>query len=87
MINFGPSSQLKAWFDHVTWPGVTFSYGDTAPTGQLTGKKVYLALFRATGPTGRHINGRLRTLSVDERHRSTCSERGSLARLQFDQAD
>lgn len=42
MINFGLSSQLKAWFDHVTWPGVTFSYGDAGPKGLLTGKKVYL---------------------------------------------
>jgi len=42
MINFGPSSQLKAWFDHVTWPRVTFGYGDTGPKGLLTGKKVYL---------------------------------------------
>lgn len=42
MMNFGPSSQLKAWFDHVTWPGVTFSYGTGAPQGLLTGKKVYL---------------------------------------------
>lgn len=42
MINFGPSSQLKAWIDNVTWPGVTFSYGTGAPQGLLTGKKVYL---------------------------------------------
>jgi len=42
MINFGPSSQLKAWFDHVTWPRVTFGYGDTGPKGLLTDKKVYL---------------------------------------------
>lgn len=42
MINFGPSSQLKAWFDHVTWPRVTFGYSDTGPKGLLTGKKVYL---------------------------------------------
>lgn len=42
MINFGPSSQLKAWFDHVTWPGITFSYGDTGSKGLLVGKKVYL---------------------------------------------
>ena len=42
MINFGPSSQLKAWFDHVTWPSVTFGYGDNGPKGLLTGKKVYL---------------------------------------------
>lgn len=42
MINFGLPSTLKAWFDHVTWPGVTFSYGDAGPKGLLTGKKVYL---------------------------------------------
>ncbi|MTV41820.1 FMN-dependent NADH-azoreductase [Duganella radicis] len=47
MINFGPSSQLKAWFDHVTWPGVTFSYGSGGPQGLLSGKKVYLVV--ATG--------------------------------------
>ncbi|WP_200894095.1 NAD(P)H-dependent oxidoreductase [Xanthomonas sp. MUS 060] len=42
MMNFGPSSQLKAWIDHVTWPGITFSYGTDASQGLLTGKKVYL---------------------------------------------
>ena len=47
MMNFGPSSQLKAWFDHITWPGVTFSYASGAPKGLLTGKKVYLVT--ATG--------------------------------------
>jgi len=47
MMNFGPPSQLKAWFDHVTWPGVTFSYGEAGPQGLLTGKKVYLVA--ATG--------------------------------------
>lgn len=48
MINFGPSSQLKAWFDHITWPGVTFGYGGAGrPQGLLTGKKVYLVT--ATG--------------------------------------
>ncbi|MEX3686662.1 FMN-dependent NADH-azoreductase [Paraburkholderia sp. BR14263] len=47
MINFGLPSQLKAWFDHVTWPGVTFGYGDAGPKGLLTGKKVYLVT--ATG--------------------------------------
>ncbi|URL58035.1 NAD(P)H-dependent oxidoreductase [Luteibacter flocculans] len=47
MINFGLPSPLKAWFDHVTWPRVTFGYGDTGPKGLLTGKKVYLVT--ATG--------------------------------------
>lgn len=43
MINFGVSSQLKAWFDHITWPGVTFGYSEAGrPQGLLTGKKVYV---------------------------------------------
>jgi len=47
MMNFGPSSQLKAWLDHITWPGVTFSYAGGMPKGLLTGKKAYLVT--ATG--------------------------------------
>ncbi|MDF0521927.1 NAD(P)H-dependent oxidoreductase [Bradyrhizobium yuanmingense] len=44
MINFGPSSQLKAWFDYITWPGVTFKYDQNGPKGLLSGKKVYLVV-------------------------------------------
>ncbi len=47
MINFGPSSLLKAWFDHIIWPGVTFGYGEDGPKGLLSNKKVYLVT--ATG--------------------------------------
>jgi FMN-dependent NADH-azoreductase len=42
MINFGPPSSLKAWFDHVVWPGVTFRYAGNSVEGLLKGKKVYL---------------------------------------------
>ena len=42
MINFGPSSQLKAWFDHVTWPRVTFGYRD--PKDSFTFKAHAFAL-------------------------------------------
>lgn len=42
MMNFGPSSQLKAWIDNITWPGITFSYETGVPHGLLAGKKVYL---------------------------------------------
>ncbi len=43
MINFGLPSQLKAWFDHITWPSVTFGYSAAGrPQGLLNGKKVYL---------------------------------------------
>jgi FMN-dependent NADH-azoreductase len=44
MINFGPSSILKAWLDHIVWPGRTVAYSETGPKGLMTGKKVYLAI-------------------------------------------
>lgn len=42
MINFAPSSQLKAWFDHVIWPGVTVRFTAHGAEGLITGKKAYL---------------------------------------------
>jgi len=39
MYNFGMSSTLKAWFDHVLRVGVTVRYGENGPQGMLTGKK------------------------------------------------
>lgn len=39
MYNFGMSSTLKAWFDHVLRAGITFRYGDNGPEGLMTGKK------------------------------------------------
>lgn len=43
-INFGISSTLKSWIDHVARAGRTFSYGKDGPKGHLTGKKVYIVL-------------------------------------------
>lgn len=42
MMNFGPSSQLKAWIDNITRPGITFGYETGIPHGLLIGKKVFL---------------------------------------------
>jgi FMN-dependent NADH-azoreductase len=39
MYNFGISSTLKAWFDHVLRAGVTFRYTPDGPEGLMTGKK------------------------------------------------
>ena len=39
MYNFGMSSTLKAWFDHVLRAGMTFRYGENGPEGLMTGKK------------------------------------------------
>ncbi|HEX8268472.1 MAG TPA: NAD(P)H-dependent oxidoreductase [Flavobacterium sp.] len=45
LINFTIPSQLKAWIDHVTRPGKTFSYGaDGRPAGLVVNKKIYIAM-------------------------------------------
>jgi FMN-dependent NADH-azoreductase len=38
MYNFGISSQLKAYFDHIARAGVTFRFTDAGSIGLLTGK-------------------------------------------------
>ncbi|RWB24344.1 MAG: FMN-dependent NADH-azoreductase [Mesorhizobium sp.] len=43
-INFGISSTLKSWVDHVARSGKTFAYGESGPKGLVTGKKVYIVL-------------------------------------------
>jgi FMN-dependent NADH-azoreductase len=40
MYNFGVSTGLRAWFDHVLRAGETFSYSEAGPKGLLTGKRV-----------------------------------------------
>ncbi|MDQ8755916.1 NAD(P)H-dependent oxidoreductase [Sphingosinicella sp. LHD-64] len=56
MYNFGMSSTLKAWFDHVLRAGVTFRYTEAGPEGLLTGKKTIViesrAGFYSDGPAG-----------------------------------
>jgi FMN-dependent NADH-azoreductase len=42
MINFAIPSTLKAWVDHVTRSGRTFSYGESGPKGLVIGKRVIL---------------------------------------------
>ncbi len=58
MINFAPSTQLKAWFDHVLWPGVTVQFSATGATGLITGKKVYLV----TAAGGHYADGMMAPL-------------------------
>ena len=52
MYNFGVSSQLKAWFDHVARAGVTFRYTAQGPAGLLTGKKAYVFATRGGAYAG-----------------------------------
>ena len=39
MYNFGVTTSLRAWFDHVLRAGETFSYSSTGPKGLLGGKR------------------------------------------------
>ena len=47
MYNFGISSTLKAWLDHVARAGVTFRYTENGPEGLLKGKRTVAILSRA----------------------------------------
>jgi FMN-dependent NADH-azoreductase len=40
MYNFGVTTALRAWFDHVLRAGETFSYSSEGPRGLLGGKRV-----------------------------------------------
>lgn len=42
MYNFGITSTLKAWFDHVLRAGETFRYTESGPEGLLTGKRAVI---------------------------------------------
>jgi FMN-dependent NADH-azoreductase len=44
MYNFSVPSVLKAWIDHISRQGSTFSYTEKGPEGLVKGKKVYIAL-------------------------------------------
>ena len=44
LYNFGISSTLKAWIDHISRAGITFSYASGTPVGLVTGKKIYVAM-------------------------------------------
>jgi FMN-dependent NADH-azoreductase len=47
MYNFGPPSQLKAWFDQLARAGITFRYSENGPVGLLDDKPVII--FAARG--------------------------------------
>ncbi len=47
MYNFGISSTLKTWFDHVLRARVTFQYTDNGPEGLLGGRRVVVVESRA----------------------------------------
>lgn len=46
MHNFSIPTTLRAWFDHVLRPRVTFTYTDAGPQGLVIGKRAILVLAR-----------------------------------------
>ena len=47
MYNFGMSSTLKTWFDHIARAGLTFRYSESGPEGLVKGKKAIVVESRA----------------------------------------
>jgi FMN-dependent NADH-azoreductase len=68
MYNFGISSTLKAWFDHVLRAGITFRYSAEGPEGLVKGKRAIVvetrAGFYSEGPASAmdHQEPHIRTL-------------------------
>jgi FMN-dependent NADH-azoreductase len=62
MHNFGVPSTLKAWIDHVSRAGRTFSFGADGPQGLLTGKHAILVL--ASGAV--YSNGQMKAFDFTE---------------------
>lgn len=67
MYNFGIPSSLKAWFDYVLHPGVTFQYGEGGPKGLLTGKRAIVILSRG----GFYSDGPAKAYDSQEPHLRT----------------
>jgi FMN-dependent NADH-azoreductase len=67
MYNFGMSSTLKAWFDHVLRAGITFRYTDAGPEGLLKDKKAVVIQSRA----GLYSEGAAAAMDGQEPHLRT----------------
>ncbi|MGZ8997783.1 MAG: FMN-dependent NADH-azoreductase, partial [Allosphingosinicella sp.] len=67
MYNFGISSTLKAWFDHVLRAGVTFRYTEAGPEGLLKDKKAVVIESRA----GLYSEGAAAAMDSQEPHLRT----------------
>jgi FMN-dependent NADH-azoreductase len=67
MYNFGITSTLKAWFDHVLRAGVTFRYTETGPEGLLAGRKAIVVLSRG----GVYGEGAAQAMDSQEPHLRT----------------
>ena len=64
MYNFGIPSTLKAWFDYVLRPGITFRYTEAGPIGLLEGKRAIVIESRG----GYYSDGAAKALDLQEPH-------------------
>ena len=64
MYNFGITTTLKAWFDHVLRAGITFRYSEAGPEGLLTGKRALVVLSRG----GLYSEGPAQAIDFQEPH-------------------
>ena len=71
LYNFGIPSTLKAWFDHISRAGDTFSYGESGPVGTLGGRQVFALSARGdrvsksgTDPQTDHVQSILNFLGM-----------------------
>jgi FMN-dependent NADH-azoreductase len=74
MYNFGISSTLKTWFDHVLRPRVSFYYDETGPHGLLGGRKAIViesrgGVYEEGNPLDSqepHLRGMLGFMGIDD---------------------
>ncbi len=64
MYNFGVTSTLKAWFDHVIRAGITFHYTAEGPKGLLSGKRAIVIETRG----GFYSEGPAKVMDAQEPH-------------------
>ena len=64
MYNFGITSTLKTWFDHVLQVGVTFRYTENGPEGLLSGKRAIVVETRG----GLYSEGPAQVMDAQEPH-------------------
>ena len=67
MYNFGITSALKSWFDHVLRAGETFRYTETGPEGLLAGKRAVIVETRG----GLYSDGPAAAMDSQEPHLRT----------------
>lgn len=64
MYNFGISSTLKTWFDHVLRSGIAFRYTESGPEGLMTGKRAVVIETRG----GLYSEGPAASMDAQEPH-------------------